>query len=176
MKFVEFSTNSHTKDKGFWVSDESYDLVKDSNWYVWKVYREGTPQYRVVRNASKEERQAGWSCQITVYRFILKLKGKENKHIIVDHKNGWLDNTLESLRPTTHTNNVRYCKPRNRNIKSHLPKGVCIKAGRKNLPYYAQIGVNHKNICLGYFATPELAHEAYCKAALQYFGEYAKFN
>lgn len=39
--------------------------------------------------------------------------------------------------------------------------------------WIAQIMVNGKHICIGYFKTKELAHEAYCKAAKKYFGEYA---
>jgi len=57
------------------------------------------------------EMQNGWPTYIKLHRWILGLKGKENRNIFVDHKNGWLDNTLESLRPTNNQNNSRYSKP-----------------------------------------------------------------
>lgn len=39
--------------------------------------------------------------------------------------------------------------------------------------WLAQINVNKKKIHLGYFSTPEEAHEVYKKAALEHFGEFA---
>ena len=38
--------------------------------------------------------------------------------------------------------------------------------------WHAQIGVNGKVKHLGYFPTPELAHEAYCKGAHELHGEF----
>lgn len=42
--------------------------------------------------------------------------------------------------------------------------------------YRAFISINGKNKHLGMFTTPEAAHAAYCAAALERFGEFAKFS
>lgn len=39
--------------------------------------------------------------------------------------------------------------------------------------WVSRIGVNGRVLYLGLFNTPESAHEAYCKAAREYFGEFA---
>jgi hypothetical protein len=36
------------------------------------------------------------------------------------------------------------------------------------------IKVNKKHIHLGYFVDPKAAHDAYIKAAIKYFGEFAR--
>lgn len=46
-------------------------------------------------------------------------------------------------------------------------------AGKK---WTARITVNKHNKYLGIFNTPEEAHAAYCIAAREYYGEYARFN
>jgi hypothetical protein len=38
----------------------------------------------------------------------------------------------------------------------------------------SRIVVDGKEIWLGYFSTPEAAHAAYCEAAKQYHGEFAR--
>lgn len=40
----------------------------------------------------------------------------------------------------------------------------------------AQIWVNKTSITLGYFNTPEEAHEAYKHASTKYFGEFARWE
>lgn len=51
-------------------------------------------------------------------------------------------------------------------------KGVYRKKGKNY--FAAQIQVNKKQIHLGYFPTPEAAHDAYKAAAVQYFGEFSR--
>ena len=153
------------------VSDEVYNLViSGAKWYVHKTR---DSHYEIAKTANSKELEEGWSKQIKLHRFILGMK-KDNKKL-VDHKNGWLDNTFESLRITTKTNNNRYTKARKRTKNFDLPKGVR-KTNSKLSPYKAYIGYNGKQIYLGVFKTPEEAHKAYCEAALKYFGEYAKFE
>ena len=180
MKLVPFSTNKWTQDTHFMISDEAYDKIKDFKWYVVNTVTSKqvnkAPYFLIARTSSKEERLEGWPSMIKLSRYLFNFKKSQKE--IVDHKNGWLDNTFESLRITDKKNNNRYCGPKKRTAEksNDLPKGVFLKKGLKKNPYMAQIQVDGKFKYLGYYPTPELAHEAYKKAALQYFGEFAKFE
>lgn len=91
---------------------------------------------------------------------------------VVDHKDGDpLNNDLINLRLATRTENCRNrvkCKTKT----NDLPKGVFLKGSR----FCAAIGVNKKQIWLGNFSTVTEATDAYNKAAISYYGEFAKLN
>ena len=54
-------------------------------------------------------------------------------------------------------------------------KGVFLVNDRfRRKPFAAKIGANGKTHYLGYFETPEDAHEAYCEASKKFHGEYAR--
>ena len=179
MRLVPFKTNSFTNDTHFMVSDESYDLVTSgAGWRVAKGTHKDTRSsyYRIERSATTKEKAEGWSENIRLHRWILGLK--ESNGLVVDHARNWLDNTLESLRKTTSLNNSRNSKApvKRKKENQELPKGVKREPNSKKNPFSARIRVKGKETRLGSFPTAEKAYEAYCKAALQYFGEYAKFN
>lgn len=75
----------------------------------------------------------------------------------------------DHLRLATNTENSRNCA-RPVNNKSGF-KGVSwdTRSGK----WRACICVNNRTIGLGRFADPRAAHEAYCKAAREHFGEFA---
>jgi hypothetical protein len=85
---------------------------------------------------------------------------------IVDHKNlVTSDNRISNLRLAT--------KAQNRANASQGPmKGIYLdpRTGR----YQARIGVNYRNINLGFFATLGEAQAAYLDGARKYFGEFAR--
>jgi hypothetical protein len=87
---------------------------------------------------------------------------------VVDHVNGnSLDNRRSNLRLVTTQQNAfnrRLCADNKVGFK-----GVALVKGGK---YQATLKVNDKAIYLGRFATPELAHAAYCSAAKEHFGEF----
>lgn len=86
----------------------------------------------------------------------------------VDHVNGdGLNNFRSNLRLATHSQNNMNSKKR-RNNKAGF-KGITKDNGK----YRAQIKRNRRLTYLGTFDTPEEAHEAYCEAAKEYFGEFA---
>jgi hypothetical protein len=87
----------------------------------------------------------------------------------IDHINGdGTDNRIENIRPCTRSQNSA-----NRSSWSNTGyKGV----KKNNKKYAAQIIVNKKYLHLGTYATPEEAAKVYDKAALQYFGEFARIN
>ena len=100
----------------------------------------------------------------------LYVHGKEPEHYI-DHINGIkTDNRICNLRQATHTQNAR-----------NSQKKVFNKSGFKGVHFFKQtskwrasIMVDHKNISLGLYDTPERAHQAYCEAARKYHGDFSK--
>lgn len=88
-----------------------------------------------------------------------------------DHINGnKLDNRRRNLRIVTHNQNM-YNKKKYKNNTVGF-KGISLYEGK----YQARIGHDGKRIYLGAFNTPEEAHKAYCKAAKELHGRYARFE
>jgi hypothetical protein len=93
------------------------------------------------------------------------------RHEQVDHWNlNGLDNRRENLRIATQSQNNA-----NKGLLSNNTSGFkgVYKKGRR---FAAIIWSNKKEIWLGSYLTPEEAHAAYCKAAREYFGEFARFE
>jgi hypothetical protein len=77
--------------------------------------------------------------------------------------------------------NLRQCLPRenlgNRGLQANNTsglKGVSIDRRRVDRPFRAFIAKDGKNRSLGSFRTADEAHAAYCRAAEQQFGEFAR--
>lgn len=88
---------------------------------------------------------------------------------LVDHiDNDPLNNTRHNLREATHSENLRNS---GRMKKSGL-KGASYH--KRDKRWVSNISVDGVVLSLGRFATEEEAHEAYCKAAEYYFGEFAR--
>ena len=92
-------------------------------------------------------------------------------NLFVDHIDGnGLDNRLSNLRLCTASENLRntaICKANTSGYKGVSYHGSLSK-------WCSYITVNKKRIHLGVFDTPVLAHAAYCKAALELHGEFAR--
>jgi len=88
-----------------------------------------------------------------------------------DHWNGdGLDNRRSNLRPCTHTQNMH-----NRKVSSLSTIGFKGVARHKNR-YRAFIVVAGKRLKVGTFRTAVEAAEAYNRAAVEHFGEFARLN
>jgi HNH endonuclease/AP2 domain len=94
-------------------------------------------------------------------------KGFEIDHINQDK----LDNRLENLRLATRSQNSQN-KSKQKNNTSGFKGAYWHKENKK---WNAAITVNNKLIHLGFFETPELAHETYKQAAIELHGEFAKY-
>ena len=89
----------------------------------------------------------------------------------VDHVNGSKnDNRLANLRLATNSQNACNRSASARNTSGF--KGVSYS--RKMRAWKADIRVDGVGLHLGLFPTPELAHMAYCKAAAELHGEFAR--
>lgn len=93
----------------------------------------------------------------------------------IDHKNTVkCDNRWENLRGADNQlNQINTSVSKNNKLGF---KGVYphVNSRTNTLRYRAKINIKEKQIHLGTFDTPELASEAYQKAASLYFGEYAR--
>ena len=125
--------------------------------YRWSVTKEG---YALAH--SKEGRS------IKLHRLLMGFPEG-----VVDHINGHPDdNRRNNLRITSqHCNTQNSAKPKS-NTTGY--KGVCYDKHRGK--YLAFIQPNGKFKFLGYFVNPVEAAHAYDKAAVFYFGEYARPN
>jgi hypothetical protein len=110
-----------------------------------------------------------------LHRVIMqRVVGRElSRSEIVDHKDGNpLNNSRSNLRVATRAQNSQNSR-RYKNNSTGL-KGVYFDA--RYSKWYAKIQVNKQSKFLGYYSTPEDAHEAYMSAAIQYHGEFARFE
>ncbi len=89
-------------------------------------------------------------------------------HIDSDRSN----NLISNLREANNAQNNRNTKTRASNTSGF--KGVSYYTSLKK--YVAKITVNYKGFHLGCFDTPEEAHEAYKKAALEFHENFARFS
>lgn len=89
-------------------------------------------------------------------------------HIDCNKKN----NRIENLRAADKSTNNMNLEWNKRNTSGY--KGVSFD--KDSGKWKAQIKFNHKKYSIGRFSTPELAHAAYCKKALELFGEFANIG
>ena len=104
-----------------------------------------------------------------IQNFIISSKPPERPFL--DHRDrNPLNNRKSNLRFCTHAENMR-----NRGIPKNNTSGYkgVVKNGKG---WAAQIGINKKTICIGFFKDKLPAAIAYNKAAIKYHGEYACLN
>jgi hypothetical protein len=93
-------------------------------------------------------------------------------HLQVDHIDGnGLNNRRGNLRLATAAQNAR-----NRRVISGTSGFKGVHFHKRDRRWRADIEVDRKTVCLGYFHTPEEAADAYDAAALEHFGEFACTN
>lgn len=106
-------------------------------------------------------------------RVVWKLVTGFEPKAMIDHEDGNpLNNSLSNLREATRSQNIRNAR-KNSRAKLKL-KGVDFHA--KVSLYRARIKINGKETHLGYFKHALQAYYAYCKAALTYYGEFARLS
>lgn len=143
------------------VDDEDYEAVSKHRWSVAKSRN----TYYAITGIKVEKR---WTT-IRLHRFILSPKSYEK----VDHidTNG-LNNIRSNLRICDNSQNACNCQLPRSNTSGY--KGVSLF--KPNGKWVASIKKSRKRKFLGYFSSPEEAHEAYKAAAKILHGEFCNLQ
>jgi hypothetical protein len=148
-----------TKGKVAIVDDEDFEWLNQWKWY-----------YSSFGYARRSTEKGGKKTIIYMHKLILgipnKLKG--------DHVDGnTLNNQRFNLRPATHQQNLFNQRIQKRQKSSKYKVVIWHK---KNKNWHAYIKVNQKQISLGSYIEEQEAASAYNRAAIKYFGKFAKLN
>jgi hypothetical protein len=109
---------------------------------------------------------------LLMHRIILERHEIDLNGLEIDHIDGnGLNNLKSNLRLATRSENSRNSKKK---PSSSPYKGVIFVPSRDR--WLAQINVNNKHIHCGYHLTQDDAARAYNRAAVKYFGEFARIN
>lgn len=115
---------------------------------------------------------SGKTVRLAVHRVAWCLYYGSWPDCLIDHENNDnCTNNIDNLRQATFsTNGANVAKIRSK----HGRKGVVYNS--ESDKYVAVIGKNNKTHNLGYFDTPEEAGDAYDRAAVRLYGEFARTN
>ncbi|NPT59135.1 AP2 domain-containing protein [Paraburkholderia elongata] len=145
------------------VDDEDYE---DLSQHRWRVNGDGYA-IRMVPHPTRRGRQI---C-IYMHRHVAGLS--HGNPLQADHwDNNRLNNRRLNLRICEKVKNARNRVRSSRNTSGY--KGVSWR--ERDHSWRAVIGFEGRSIHLGQFKTAEEAYEAYCKAAIQYHGEFANLG
>lgn len=148
------------------------DVDGDLAVYKWQSLHAARFDFQAAyayRNSGRQGKRRRYD----LHRVILErtLGRKLEKGEIADHKDcNPLNNTRTNIR-LANGSQSRANTRRNRVSKSGF-KGV----SRSHSKWKAVIKVYGQELYLGVYATPEEAHKAYCDAAIEHFGEFARFE
>jgi len=134
----------------FLIDEEDLEKIRGGFWHT------GGNKHYVISNIKGRLHRLVMGCKDDVF---------------IDHISGnVLDNRKRNLRICTNTENS-WNKGKYKTNKSGY-KGVSWQKNRNK--WQASITKNRKQIHLGFYSTKEEAYEAYCKAAMELHGEFAK--
>jgi hypothetical protein len=144
------------------IDREDAPLAGKYNWCAWWDYRRKV--YYAIRTLNGQR-----PCVMRMHRLIAGIV--DNPDACADHKNlNTLDNRRANLRLATKDQNAANRRKPAHNTSGY--KGVSWHKHRKK--WQAYIGVRGGLKSLGYFDSAELAYAAYCAAAPDIHGEFAR--
>lgn len=143
------------------VDDKDFKRINRFKWYAWK-HRD---TFYALRGDTDVR---GKRIIIYMHRAVLNCaKGEQ-----ADHRDGnGLNNRRKNLRLATNTQNR--CNSKRRVDNRSGFKGVEILSNGR---FRARIKISGKEHALGCFSTAQEAHMAYCRAATELHGEFARFE
>jgi hypothetical protein len=151
-----------TQGKNTLMSASRYEFINQWNWFAELDKRSGDYY------ACRRDYSAGSCRRITMHSILLQ-GDFEN----VDHWNGdTLDNRDENLRPSSVKENSRNRKRPKDNTSGF--KGVWWRKEKQK--WVATIRVDGRHIYIGSHVIPTEAARLYDRAAIKYFGEFARLN
>lgn len=150
-----------SKGEQLLVDDEDFAMA--SRW-TWRTIGKGYAARTVYQREGAVRRT-----NLYLHRALLDMRTGDHRK--VDHINGnKLDNRRSNLRICTTQENGWNSAIRSHNRSGF--KGVMWEKRRRKWALY--IKVDGKQKYLGLFDEPQRAHEAYCTAAHEHFGEFAR--
>lgn len=152
----------HQTDICVLVDDEDYEELNKYEWYLMSIYH--------TKSKIFYARRYGNDNAILMHRVVLGLQSSKEHG---DHVDGnGLNNQKYNLRSSTHSQNQANSKKKPNSFSEY--KGVVKREKRRK--FQSEIRVGGKKINLGNFTDEQQAALAYNKAAIRYFGEFAKLN
>ena len=145
------------------VDPDVYYQIANFKWYL-NGNGKNLYAYRNIKVS------AGKTRMVAMHRQIMGFP----KGLLVDHRNNHsLDNRIGNLRPATRSQNM-FNRRKNSSNATSCFRGVHFSTQLHK--WIAKICVNGKRIWLGVFDNEIDAARAYDRAALKYFGEFARLN
>lgn len=152
-------------------------------------YKDGELYYRHRPNAAKEwntrragKRAGALSGNGRLFISVPRV-GRVNAHrVIWAMFNGYTADEIDHIDNNPMNNRIENLRPASRSENQANVPGWCesgLKGAyfdKRRRTWYSRIAPQGRNINLGTFPTPEMAHAAYVIAASQHFGEYARTN
>lgn len=151
-----------TRGQVAFIDDGDFEMVSRFKWYAsWNTCTKSFYAKTTIRKPD------GKRTALKMHRLIMNAQPCEQ----VDHIHHLtLDNRKSELRLCTGSQNM--CNSGKHADNTSGFKGVTWHKQRQK--WQARIMLNGKSKFLGYFLTPELAYAAYCKAALELHGDFAR--
>lgn len=144
------------------IDECDFELVRKHKWHAIKSNR----THYAVSNIKIDGRYK----TVQMHRLIL---GVSDKEITIDHIDGnGLNNLKANIRKCSGANNAKNRRRYSNNTSGY--KGVTLE--KSTMKWRARIRTSGSMKSLGLFDSPELAHAAYCIAALKMHGEFANFG
>lgn len=145
------------------LDEEDSDLLR-LTWHITK------PGYIARGNKTDEGYKTQFIHRVILERSVGRALGSDE---FTDHINGnRLDNRRSNLRVVNKLQNCRNAGRYKNNTSGYKGVGWDKKVNK----WRARIRINGRLTKLGWFKTPEEAYAAYCEAARQHFGEYARLE